>query len=433
MRVLLATDCYPPPLLGGRDLHVRLLARELSERGHEVEVVTLAGPAGASVDIDGHVPVHRIAGWSRLLQRYYVDPSRPFHPTIPDPGMVAALAALVHDRRPDVVHAHSWIVHSFLPFLPSESTRLVMTLHDYGLECPKNTFVHRGAVCHGSGLTKCLLCAGGQYGALRGAALTTGLRIMRRAHRKVDWYMAVSRAVAEACASRTARDRPITIIPPFVEDPGATPTGTSRPDFVPPDGDYVMFAGALGPHKGVDVLLDAWTAMRSPVPLVLAGMHRHDSPCRFPPSVILAEDVPHEDVLRGWAHCSLAVVPSCWPDPHPLVALEAMAAGRPVIASAVGGLPDIVEDGRTGILVPPGDVATLQGSIERLLADPELRHQMGERARERAADYLPAAVVPRIEEVYRKAIGQRAGGQGATSTEDPDGTGPPSEGRFAWR
>jgi glycosyltransferase involved in cell wall biosynthesis len=221
----------------------------------------------------------------------------------------------------------------------------------------------------------------------------------------VDRYIAVSRPVAEACASLAAGgERPIDLIPPFLSDDTFDPVDAVRPAFVPATGDYVMFAGALGPHKGVDVLLEAWEGLGASVPLVLAGLRRHDTPLRFPEGVIVAENVPHGDVLRAWAHCAIAVVPSRWPDPCPLVALEAMAAGRPVIASAVGGLPDMVLDGTTGILVPPGDVQALRASIVQLLADPGRRASMGQAGRERAGGYSASVVVPQIEQIYQEVI-----------------------------
>jgi hypothetical protein len=90
MRILQATDCYPPPLISGRDLQVLMLVHELARRGQDAKVVTFAGPGGARTEVDGDIPVHRIASWSQALSRFYVDPQRPFHRMIPDPGMVFA-------------------------------------------------------------------------------------------------------------------------------------------------------------------------------------------------------------------------------------------------------------------------------------------------------------------------------------------------------
>src|ERR1700733_10157139 len=112
MRILQVTDCYPPPLIGGRDLHVSMLTHELFRRGHDVEVATLAGPTRDRIESDDGIPVHRIGGWSRALSRFYVDPEQPFHPTVPDPGLVRKLSKLIRERQPQVVHVHSWMLYS---------------------------------------------------------------------------------------------------------------------------------------------------------------------------------------------------------------------------------------------------------------------------------------------------------------------------------
>jgi glycosyltransferase involved in cell wall biosynthesis len=165
-----------------------------------------------------------------------------------------------------------------------------------------------------------------------------------------------------------------------------------------------MFAGALSRHKGIHILLQAYQDLRSPVPLVLVGLPTHEPLPKLPAGVMLATNVPHKDVLAAWHYSTLAVVPSRWPDPCPLVALEAMAAGRPIVASAAGGLVDLVTDQETGLLVPPNDPLALAHAISRLLDNPQLRSQMGVAARHRAQAFRASSVVPRIEAVYRQAM-----------------------------
>ena len=344
-----------------------------------------------------------VSGDGRALSRFYEDPKRPFHPTVPDPGMVRRLAQLIRQtrRRPRPL---------LDPALPASAAAVlghavVVTMHDYGLVCAKTSFVHHDGVCAGPGYVKCVNCSAGQYGALRGTVITTGLSLMHRSHLKVDSYIAVSTPVAQACRSLAAGgEKAIEVIPPFLSDDSFPTEAPARPDFVPASGDYIMFAGALGPHKGVDVLLQAWGGFDPAVPLVLVGIHRQDTPRRFPEGVRVVENVPHDDVLRAWAHCAVAVVPSRWPEPFGLVALEAMAAGRPVVASAVGALPDLLQSGRAGVLVPPGDAPALRQAISLLLADPARRAQLGQTARERASAYSASAIVPRIEGVYHDTL-----------------------------
>jgi glycosyltransferase involved in cell wall biosynthesis len=166
-----------------------------------------------------------------------------------------------------------------------------------------------------------------------------------------------------------------------------------------------MFAGALGPHKGLDVLLEAWAGLDAAIPLVLVGIRREDTPPHFPDGVTVVENVPNTEVIRAWANCTVAVVPSRWPEPFGRVALEAMGAGCPVVASAVGGLADLVVDGTTGILVPPGDAAALRAAIQQLLADPGRRKSMGNAGRRRAAEFTASVVIPQVEQVYDEVVG----------------------------
>jgi glycosyltransferase involved in cell wall biosynthesis len=91
-----------------------------------------------------------------------------------------------------------------------------------------------------------------------------------------------------------------------------------------------------------------------------------------------------------------------------LVALEAMISGRPVIASKIGGLSDTVADGETGLLVPPDDATALAEALRRLLADRDLREQMGQAGRKRSENFRAAAVVPRVEQVYQLTVAKAA-------------------------
>ncbi len=340
-----------------------------------------------------------------MLTPLYADPEKPFHPTLPDPGLVGAISRLLKQRRPHIVHVHSWFLYSLLPVLPSPETRLVVWLHDYGFICPKATYFYDGGVCTGPKYTKCVSCSSEQYGAPKAFAMTTGLAAMKPWRGRVDRYYAVSRFTADASAPLMGGNGArMGVISNFIPDEAFHGAQGPRPAFVPPEGDYLMFAGALAPHKGLNVLLEAWSGLRNKPPLVLAGIRRFDTPDSFPPGVIVAENVPFEDVLRGWGHCLAAVVPSVWPDPCPSVVLEAMAAGKPVVASAVGGSAEMVVDGTTGIHVPPDDVPALRDALERIVTDAPLRARLGAAGRERAKMYSIDTVAAAWEQVFSDVL-----------------------------
>jgi glycosyltransferase involved in cell wall biosynthesis len=119
--------------------------------------------------------------------------------------------------------------------------------------------------------------------------------------------------------------------------------------------------------------------------------------------VRLRHDVPHHEVMAAWHGAAAGVVPSVL-EPMGQVAVEALLAGAPLIASRTGGLADMITDGESGLHVPPGDPDALAAALARLLADPSLAERLRIAGHQRGLDYTAARVVPRIEEVYRAAV-----------------------------
>ncbi len=101
----------------------------------------------------------------------------------------------------------------------------------------------------------------------------------------------------------------------------------------------------------------------------------------LPEGVIALGRIPHAAVMAAWRRCTIALAPSVWAEPFGIVAIEAMLAGKPLVASNTGGLSDIVVDGETGLLVPPGNVEALAEGMRRLLEEPALRARWGRRPR----------------------------------------------------
>lgn len=406
MRILMLADFYPP-VVGGLEQLVSMLSRDLVQRGHDVAVATIQTPGVAAFQIDQGVRVYRLRS---LIQRFgaiFADVARPFPPPAPDPLVMDGLRRVVADVRPDVVHGHSWIFYSFLPVKKQSNARLVVTLHDYGLYCPRKDFLHEGHhECSGPGILKCLRCSTGTYGFAKAFAIETASRLSSHWHHHVDQFLAISSYVARRSYEHLRKHGgKIEIVPSFIADSVANYEPHYHGDLPLPNRDFILFVGALRKHKGVDVLLQAYEALHTDVPLVLIGSVWPDTPTTFPANVIVIKNAAHDLVMEAWARCLFGIAPSVWPEPLGLVALEALAMGRPVIASRLGGLTDVVQHERTGLLVTPGDVQELRHAMQTLLNDAELRTRLGHAGCNLVrTQFTASAVVPKLESVYNRLL-----------------------------
>lgn len=201
--------------------------------------------------------------------------------------------------------------------------------------------------------------------------------------------VAASTALAEAARSLGARD--VRVIPSGVDLPAGVGEEARPPE--------VLYAGRLSPEKGVLDLLDAAQGLN----LVVAG----DGPLRD--RVPSARGfVPHDELHRLYARAAVVVCPSRR-EGFGVACLEAMAHGRAVVATRVGGLQDLVVDGETGIVVPPRDPAALRFALDRLLADPELRRRLGAAGRDRARKKFSwEQVTDATLAAYTEAVGTMA-------------------------
>jgi glycosyltransferase involved in cell wall biosynthesis len=399
------TQSYPP-VVGGEERAIEDLSGELAERGHEVAVATLRQP-GPEPRSDAGVRVHAMRSAVYRFRRFYGDPERRHAPPMPDPEAALDLRWVMRREQPDVVHAHNWLVHSYLPLRRSADAALVLSLHDYGLRCATRRMLHRGAACGGPALLKCGRCATSHYGLAIGPATALATRLgARRLRRHVDLFLPVSAAVADLCG--LGRGDPFQVVPNFFRPPpAAAPPDDPRLGELP-DEPYLLFFGDATVDKGALVLAHAYSGIERPPPLVFLGRRMVDGLGELP-GVTLLGPWPRELVIEALRRSLLVVVPSIWPEPFGLVALEAAAAGKPVVAAEIGGLPDIVVPGETGLLVPPGDAGELGAVMQRLITAPALRERMGAAAAERASSFAAARVVPAFEDAYRAAIERRRG------------------------
>jgi glycosyltransferase involved in cell wall biosynthesis len=408
LRVLMVTDEYRP-VIGGAARSVELLARSIAGRGHVVEVATAWQPGTASFETIDGVGVRRIRDLTSRASWISEDPHRHHAPPFPDPEATWRLRRLVRDFKPDLVHAYGWLAHSTAASLLGKKIPLLISAHDYGNVCAVFTLVRNGTACSGPAPLKCLACASSTYGAAKGSVAVVsvfGARPLLR--RKVTAVHSVSRFVS-AVMERTLRipDASTAVIPNFLEDGAGEPADAQILDRLPQE-PFILFVGHLRRYKGIAELLDAYGRLDGPPPLVLVGTKGPDTPERFPSGVTVLTYVPHSTVMVMWERALFGVSPSIAPETGPIVAQEAMSKGRAVIGADAAGYRDLIEDGETGLLVPPGDSEALAGAMALLIEDRELRARLGAAARERARLFTTEAVAPQFERLYHDTIARFA-------------------------
>jgi glycosyltransferase involved in cell wall biosynthesis len=387
VRVLQLHTRYREP--GGEDAVARAEAELLRRCGHEVVQHQVQNPLGSA----GAIGSLALSPWNPRQAR-----------------MVHDLAKRV---RPDVAHVHNtWFALS--PAVVSALHRCgvptVMTLHNYRLVCANGQLFRDGAPCED--------CVGSspwhgvQHGCYRDSVVLSvpAAGTIALHDRLQTWTRAVDRFLVlnEFARQRFVRgglpaDR-IEVKANFVPDPGprtcpAASSGT------------VLYVGRLSPEKGVEQLVEAWRQLGDgPLELVIVG----DGPLqerlerRPAPRLRFAGRLPAEEVRRQMLAARALVLPSLWYEGQPMVVLEALAAGLPVLGSHIGGMPELLAPLGPEWLVPPREVSSWVTAL-RALAHPPRIEMASTRARalyERS--FSTAAAAPALEAVYERARSHRA-------------------------
>lgn len=382
-RILLLHNSYKQP--GGEDTVFAAETALLREAGYEVHSKIVANDT--------------IAGIASKARAFWTAPH--------DGARKAWMGQLMDRTGAAVVH-----IHNFFPLLTpavhqaaaERGAAVVQSLHNYRLLCAGAQFLRNGQVCekclHGSRLWgvfhRCY------RGSLPGSASLAAMQ--SRASRRKTWQRNVHRFIALTEFARAKfitgglpADR-IVVKPNFTVPPqaGAPPT---------PEREGALFVGRLSVEKGVWTLVKAWRALPD-IPLTIAG----DGPERAlltaeaPPNVRFVGQVSRAEVDAHMRRAACLVMPSIWFEGFPMTLVEAFANGLPVIGSRLGALEEVIEHGRTGLLVTPGEADELAGRVGEAFKARDPLRQMGEAARQRYLDsYSPQANLQQLLRIYGEA------------------------------
>jgi glycosyltransferase involved in cell wall biosynthesis len=326
------------------------------------------------------------------------------------------MAALIGKERPDVAHFHNTfplISPSAYYACAQAGVPVVQTLHNYRLLCPAAKFLRDNKVCEAC-LGRNVAWPGVVHGCYRGSRpATAAAAAMLAVHRgmgswqtKVDIYIALSEFGRRKFIEGGLPADRIVVKPNFVAGDLAART---QP------GGYVLFVGRLSEEKGPQLLLSAWRGMQAKIPIRIAG----DGPLLEKLSreigdsslvhIELVGHRPPDEVRALMQGARFLVFPSMWYEGFPMTVVEAFAGGLPVVASRLGSMAEIVQDGVTGLHFEPGNAADLAAKVERAWNHPEELACMGRAARtEYEAKYQPSTNYEMLMDIYRGAMARRA-------------------------
>jgi starch synthase len=388
MRILLLSREYPPHIYGGAGVVVDHLSRALARRASvEVRCFGDQEQAQPPLTVRGYAPWPRLAG----------GPEAPYAPALE--ALSVGLAMARDPVAADVVHTHTWYV--------GLGGMLVQSIHDLPLVVTLHSME--------------------PLRPWKADQLGTGYAVSSWAER-----LAVERADRVIAVSAQMRGD---ILTHFQVDPDRVVVihngvdaeafaRTDRQDALARHGvraPYTLFVGRISEQKGIFQLLEAARTLPAGVQLVLCASSP-DTPellTRLEAAVAGRPEIrwinamlPVPEVVQLYSHAAVFVCPSIY-EPFGLINLEAMACGTPVVASRVGGIPEVVVEGETGRLVEPGDVAALGQALREVLGDPARARRMGEAGRRRVeAQFSWERIADRTMAVYREAIDSRSASGG---------------------
>ncbi|NIA11797.1 MAG: glycosyltransferase [Nitrospiraceae bacterium] len=344
-----------------------------------------------------HIDYHNTKGaWGKLKQAAkFIHSSEAVH----------KIEKLIKKESPDIAHLHN-IYHqltpSIIPMLKKHGVKVVLTLHDGKLICPGYNMLSKGRICvdcQGHSFWRPLIknCQGSRF---RGLLLTLEAywHKWKKSYEGVDLFISPSRFLADLVSRYRIPKERIQVLR----------NGIDTAKFLPSmeDGGYVLYFGRLSHEKGITTLLKAHQSMAEPLPLKVVGTGPLEKKLRA--SYEKAEFLGYksgEELNRLIANATFVVVPSEWYENCSMVVLEAMAFGKPVIGSKIGGIPEQIEDGKTGLLFEMGNMSELAQKMKKLSSDREMRIQMGRRARRKLeSEYSLDKHCKKLLSIYRALL-----------------------------
>jgi glycosyltransferase involved in cell wall biosynthesis len=316
---------------------------------------------------------------------------------------------LLREYSQDIVHIHNlfpWISPSILPECRRAGVPVVMTVHNYRLVCPNGLHMPKGRhevceKCCGGREYWCVLrnCEQSYWKSLGYVARTYTARRFGFFRKNITVLVCLTQFQRQRLIAEGYPEDRLQVIPNTYGADVEIQKEQSTP------GCFVAYVGRISPEKGIELLLSAAERLRA-IPFHLAGNYdaMPDLVGNAPANVSFLGNLDRKHVADFYGRSRFVILCSTCFEGFPMTVVEAMAHGRPVIASRIGGIPEIVDDGVTGLLFTPGDVNELTEKVRYLWGRPDLCRQMGQAGREKALrEYSPEKYYERLMAIYEEA------------------------------
>ncbi len=294
------------------------------------------------------------------------------------------IETLIKKEKPDIAHLHNFyhqLTPAILHPLKKENIKIIYTIHDGKLICPSYAMLDKNKniciECRGRFFYKPILknCYGSKVHEIL-LMLEAYWHKWLRSYEKVDLFLVPSHFYANLISMRISKEK-IRILR----------NGVDLEEYIPTyqDYGYGLYFGRLSKEKGIETLLKAYKDISKLFPLKIVGTGPLENELRtkYPQAEFLGYKKGGE-LKNLVANASFVVVPSEWYENCSMAVLEAMALGKPIIASRIGGLPEQIEDGKTGLLFEMGNAEELREKMLYLWKNRNLRIEMGKEARKKA-------------------------------------------------
>jgi glycosyltransferase involved in cell wall biosynthesis len=328
-----------------------------------------------------------------------------------------SFAELLRTEKPDVVHVHNtWLMisPSIYTACREAGVPVVQTLHNYRLLCPVGTFFRNGKICEECterGLWRSVVHSCYRNSRPQTATLAAMLAVQRSRktwERDIKCHIVLTEFARKKFLDGGLPAEKMFVKPNFVHPDPLSGNGHHTRHG---DGNYALFAGRLAPEKRVSTLLNAWTRLRSRVPLLIIGGGQQREELEQEAirenlsSVVFKGTLSREQTVQAIKGARFLIFSSEWYETFGLTMVEAFASGVPVICSKMGAMQEIVDHGRTGFHFTPGDSQDLADKVEWAWNNRDHMRKMGQEARREYEDkYTAEKNYPRLMEIYQHAI-----------------------------